>query len=1013
MKFKIIILLCFPFLSFAQSATEFPYLKFKSFAKNNQLPYPSVNAMDEDNDGLMWIGTTDGLVRNDGYRLKGFFKNPATKESLSDNTILGVYNFNQKIYTSSNEGVSYYDNFSKRVFQLDTAQKTKINKAFRVCFFKKENQLIVFSNDEYYIIDELNKVRSFNYVYNKNITNENLKEKWQVLDATEDGKGSIWVACLKKLMRLNAKTFIIEEVISCDQLNVKDISSFQIIGNEILIASFGEGLVKYNPTTKVAVPIKTKLPYFKKIIPFKDVNNNDWIMGGGYLGYYIINPKTFEVQNFEFDGEINNLYVDKQNTIWLASTKGLYFAEQKKELIKTKSIQPNFNAVTNFKENESVNYFISTNNYYFQILNSGNGAAQFDKNWNHIKTFNSNYNDSTHIAMGGINDIYEVDNYYWVSTFYKGLAKCTKDFKVVKWFSKNIPAEWNENKDTRSITALGNDKFLVRGYFSLAIFDMKLEKYVKIFYNTKANPKALTEGLIPTAIVINNDCYFGTERLGMFKLNMQTGEKSLINLQYNNLQITKIIKDDSILWIGTGNGLVKYNLITKESTTYLRAQGMCNEKIFRMEFSKNTNTLWMCTYAGVAALNTKTNTIKNFYTKDGLSNESELRTVFIDDNNNTVVSSIGHNSFIDPKVMEQKAIQRKSAITELLVNNENKDWLQNSTDKFIKLTHNKNNIAIHFTIENAADNDNYFYKLNDKWYSSPTGFVQFNNLAPGTYKIYVANQPLDAAINDFITITIRPAFYNTWWFYVLCLFFVSGILFAFFKLRTNSIRKETILQKTYEQKLAESEMQTLRSQMNPHFMFNTLNSINSYIIQNKTALASEYLTTFSKLMRSILDLSKQETVPLEKEINALKMYIELEALRLENKFDYSIIIDKNIDEQSTDIPSLMLQPFVENAIWHGLHNKNDKGFIGINISELNAGQIVVTIEDDGIGRAAAAALKQAQISHKSYGIDITKNRLQLLNKNNAVTFTDLYDSEGKACGTKVTITISVQNDSNN
>jgi sensor histidine kinase YesM len=306
-------------------------------------------------------------------------------------------------------------------------------------------------------------------------------------------------------------------------------------------------------------------------------------------------------------------------------------------------------------------------------------------------------------------------------------------------------------------------------------------------------------------------------------------------------------------------------------------------------------------------------------------------------------------------------------------------------------------------MENAEENNTYYYKLNNEWHSLNIGQIELAGLSPGNYKIYVSNQPKDNAINDFITIIIRPPFYKTWWFLAICLLGIGTILFAFFKVRTNSIRKQTLLQKTYEQKLAESEMQTLRSQMNPHFMFNTLNSINSYIIQNKTALASEYLTTFSKLMRSILDLSKQETVPLSKEIDALKMYIELEALRLENKFDYSISMDKNVDDDATKIPSLIIQPFVENAIWHGLHNKKTHGHIDIKVKETEDHNLLITIEDDGIGRKAASEIKHEYTNHKSYGISITINRVKLLNNKNEVIFTDLYDSNNNAAGTKVTI----------
>lgn len=228
----------------------------------------------------------------------------------------------------------------------------------------------------------------------------------------------------------------------------------------------------------------------------------------------------------------------------------------------------------------------------------------------------------------------------------------------------------------------------------------------------------------------------------------------------------------------------------------------------------------------------------------------------------------------------------------------------------------------------------------------------------------------------------------------------------------NELNRHKVIQIEEEFRLKnnvrEAEMQSLRSQMNPHFIFNTLNSINSYIIENKRELASEYLTTFSKLMRNILDLSKHETVSLEKEISALKLYIELEALRLENKFDYSIIIAKNLAVEMIKIPPLIIQPFVENAIWHGLHNKKENGHIYVRVDENAENQLVLIIEDDGVGRKASGEMKKQQVNHKSYGIETTINRIQLLDEQNSVEIIDLYNNENVAAGTRVEIKINIE-----
>lgn len=205
--------------------------------------------------------------------------------------------------------------------------------------------------------------------------------------------------------------------------------------------------------------------------------------------------------------------------------------------------------------------------------------------------------------------------------------------------------------------------------------------------------------------------------------------------------------------------------------------------------------------------------------------------------------------------------------------------------------------------------------------------------------------------------------------------------------------------------LKEAEMQTLRSQMNPHFIFNTLNSINSYIIQSKSEAASSYLTTFSKLMRNVLELSRSKTVTLQVELQTLELYLQLEALRLENKFAYTITVADEVEEEMVKIPPLIIQPFVENAIWHGLHNKVGNGELHIGIAETKDNQLKVTIQDDGIGRLASSKLKKGQVNHKSYGIDITINRIKMLNEHNEVKIIDLHDQD-QPLGTKIEILLN-------
>ncbi|MCY7309510.1 MAG: sensor histidine kinase, partial [Chitinophagaceae bacterium] len=216
------------------------------------------------------------------------------------------------------------------------------------------------------------------------------------------------------------------------------------------------------------------------------------------------------------------------------------------------------------------------------------------------------------------------------------------------------------------------------------------------------------------------------------------------------------------------------------------------------------------------------------------------------------------------------------------------------------------------------------------------------------------------------------------------------ILLGVFVFRTLSLKRKNEKlaikkgQAELQQKVAELEMQALRAQMNPHFIFNCLSSINRFIFKNDNKLASDYLTRFSRLIRMVLMHSQKKLIPLEDELDMLRLYLDLERLRFKDAFDYSITTTNIVDAGAIFIPPLLLQPFCENAVWHGLMHKESKGHLNIIISEVISEKESVlhcVIEDDGIGREKAAEFKSKSAeSEKSMGLKITTERLALLNQ---------------------------------
>ena len=215
-----------------------------------------------------------------------------------------------------------------------------------------------------------------------------------------------------------------------------------------------------------------------------------------------------------------------------------------------------------------------------------------------------------------------------------------------------------------------------------------------------------------------------------------------------------------------------------------------------------------------------------------------------------------------------------------------------------------------------------------------------------------------------------------------------------------------------KQRQAAIEMKALRAQMNPHFIFNSLNSINKYILKSDNINASRYLTRFAKLIRLILDNSNNREIALSDELEALRLYIEMELLRFATRFVYTIEVDENVCADSIQVPPLIIQPYVENAIWHGLLHKESGGILSISVRKTEAAMLICTIEDNGIGRARAKALKsKSATTNKSMGITLTEERIVMLNHftslNASVEIIDLENEQGEAAGTKVILSLPV------
>lgn len=307
--------------------------------------------------------------------------------------------------------------------------------------------------------------------------------------------------------------------------------------------------------------------------------------------------------------------------------------------------------------------------------------------------------------------------------------------------------------------------------------------------------------------------------------------------------------------------------------------------------------------------------------------------------------------------------------------------------------------------------------------SSTEAHPRFVDLRNGTYLLQVTARNADGISNNSphqIQFKILPPWYISWWAILLYFILLAYLLYRWYRFRIQQIRKKEAEKRRvaefkqkeaefrqkeaeYKQLVAETETAILRLQMNPHFLFNSMNSINSYILQKDVDTASYYLTHFAKLMRQILELSEHPFIEIYEEIEFLKQYLQVEGMRMGKKLDFEFEVDKNIDQDEILVPTMLLQPFVENAIWHGVSELPAGGLVNVRFL-LRGKRLLCEVEDNGVGRKEKSPLLK---EHQSKALVITKRRLQLLTEEHAEAahfeIIDLKNQNGEASGTKVQI----------
>ncbi len=344
-------------------------------------------------------------------------------------------------------------------------------------------------------------------------------------------------------------------------------------------------------------------------------------------------------------------------------------------------------------------------------------------------------------------------------------------------------------------------------------------------------------------------------------------------------------------------------------------------------------------------------------------------------------------------------------------------------DELAELPYTTSQLDFVFQLRSYASKGDIQYQtrlepLESNWHESPERSRRYSGLRPGEYQFHVV--AIDIYGRRFelppTLINIQPAIWQRLWFQALLIISLFALLIGWGLRRLQFAKQQLATEQALHRRLAVMELEALKAQMNPHFIFNALGSIQYFIQTQEVDLADDYLTRFASLMRRYLDSSRETLLPLEQEIALLSNYTELEQMRFEELFQVELKIAEELLDGGFDIPTMIIQPFVENAINHGLSERRDgQGYLGIHFSQLAQDTLCCTISDNGVGRKRAALRKRA--GHRSRGMQIVQDKIDTLLAADLVkvyyTIADANPTDEDFPGTVVTIYFKFLDDANN
>ncbi|HTH54728.1 MAG TPA: histidine kinase [Cyclobacteriaceae bacterium] len=976
-------------------------------------PFNSVTSMLQDRDGFLWITSQNGIVRYDGYR----FAQVDVEQSLPTITLHVV---------EDQQGFLWFGHYEGYVTKLNP--RTKEKWTYRVKETKSEvTQLYCDSQNRIwasvrteglFLLNEKNVFefvaalpQKFYHDLPKNWTN-------QIVRFYEEND-HLWLGTQRGLYQFNIVTKKLEDYLPFtshpnDALAINSINKI----NGVLWLGSSEGLIGFDPTTKVWKKFTYETAsnnITSAVFNTAQKNEKEFWVAATVKGLGAFNTETEKFSFFYDDEDDSNplcymVYADHSGILWGASIKGLckWNLSGSKFLftqLKTRQIYRALQYIVTFEKKiaNPARTIVSTmyaGGLYIRDNNTGKISP---------KKFNTApWAESQMISYGVYTDL---DSNVWIVTR-DYLYRLTSDNQLIEetGLTKILP-KGELSTLYRMLIASNGDVWVISTRQGAYLKKRNTNQWIPF---TKENNQLASNSNVRVLEDDNHRIWFEHTDAGLTVYDPKKGSFEFINTASHPSLTSNPLTDmtktpDGNVWVGSIDGVFVFGRNSNKIVrTLTRKSGLPSDFIYSI-VGDSTGNVWLTSDKGLTVIQTS-GAIKTFNHIDGLRGDY---TTFLlkktEHNLLRIYTRLGFYTFDPNEVLKKNAFDAPVRIT--AIHNKTKSIFD--VTQPIAVEYKENAVSFEFAALNFQhpQRNKYQYKiegLDDDWLETSDHVVNYSGLPSGNFSFVVKSIGQPNASAATVKLIVATPFWRASWFVLLVGALLSLLFYFAFKLRAIAIRKEEQMKSEMKRKLADVEMKALRAQMSPHFIFNSLNSINRYIVKSDPHTASSYLTKFSKLMRLILENSNQKIITLEQELNALKLYIELEALRFNNKFSYNLIINDKVDSTIIGVPPMVIQPFIENAIWHGLLHKDSAGLLQIFIDPFDEG-VQCIILDNGIGRRKASELKSKSITNdKSFGMKITADRLNMVKgSSNASTveIVDLEDKEGRALGTKVIVKI--------